>query len=414
MSENKPILQVKDLQVEFASYRGTFSAIRGASYDVRKGEILAIVGESGSGKSVLTQTTLRLTPGKITQGEILFDGKDLASISEKELDKIRGRDISVIFQDAMTALNPTMKIGEQISDVLMKHFVFSKTEIKTYSKQLVESLSEVVTLEDKKTVIYQWLNAYYRPNETQMTAWVAEMTTLLETPNLEAAFADWMMHTGNMTRKRARETAIDLLKLIKIPDPEKRIDQYIFQFSGGMRQRIMVALALACRPKLLIADEPTTALDVTIKAEVLSMIVQLVKELDSPTILITHDLGVVASCADRINVMYAGEFVESGLLDDIFYDPKHPYTKGLLAAIPRLDMDSDLELATIEGAPPSPSNMPSGCPFHPRCKYAMVICQTENPKMTTISKEHTARCWLLDDRATEVRKKCDYEEANNG
>lgn len=407
MSEKKTILEVKDLRVDFSSYDGDYTVIRGAGYTVNAGEVMAIVGESGSGKSVLTQTTVRLTPGVIKNGQILFENKDLATLTERELEDVRGRDISVIFQDAMTALNPTMRIGEQITEVLMKHFVFTKAEMSDFTDELLENIKN----QDTEAAVAAWLTEYFRPNEKQMTAWQADVMQALQAPDPRAAVISWIKNTGNMTRQRAHETAVELLEKIRISDPEKRLRQYIFQFSGGMRQRIMVAIALACRPKLLIADEPTTALDVTIKAEVLNLIIQLVRELNSSIILITHDLGIVASYADRIGVMYAGEFVETGLSDEIFYHSQHPYTRGLLKAIPRLDTNSDTELATIEGTPPNLKKLPTGCPFHPRCECAMEICRQQCPPETVLSPTHCVRCWLQDPRASEVRKKFGFEEA---
>ena len=406
MNENNNILEVKDLCVDFASYGGEYSVIRNANYTVKKGEVMAIVGESGSGKSVLTQTIVRLTPGIITNGQILFEGKDLASLTEHKLDEVRGRDISIIFQDAMTALNPTMRIGDQIIEVLMKHFVFTKAEMHRFAEELVEA----VKTGNRDEVIAAWLTEYFRPTGKQMETWTAQLIEALQTTDPKAAIVRWIKEEGNLTKERARNAAIDILKMIKIPDPEKRLKQYIFQFSGGMRQRIMVAIALACRPKLLIADEPTTALDVTIKAEVLNMIIQLVRELNSSIILITHDLGIVASYADRIGVMYAGEFVETGTSDEIFYNPQHPYTRGLLKSIPRLDTNSNEDLSTIEGAPPNLAMLPKGCPFHPRCECAMEICRQQCPSLKDLSETHSVRCWLQDERAAEVRKQFGYEE----
>ena len=405
MNENN-ILEVKDLCVDFASYGGEYSVIRNCSYTVKKGEVMAIVGESGSGKSVLTQTTVRLTPGVITGGQILFEGKDLAAMNEHQLNEVRGRDISIIFQDAMTALNPTMRIGDQITEVLMKHFVFTKAEMRQFAEELVES----VKTGNRDEVIAAWLTEYFRPTGKQMETWSAQLIDALQSADPKAAIIRWIKEEGNLTKERAKNAAIDILKMIKIPDPEKRLKQYIFQFSGGMRQRIMVAIALACRPKLMIADEPTTALDVTIKAEVLNMIIQLVRDLNSSIILITHDLGIVASYADRIGVMYAGEFVETGTSDEIFYNPQHPYTRGLLKSIPRLDTNSDEDLSTVDGAPPNLAMLPKGCPFHPRCECAMEICRQQCPSMKNLSDTHSVRCWLQDERAAEVRKQFGYEE----
>ena len=407
MIENNNILEVKDLCVDFASHGGTSHVIRNANYTVKKGEVMAIVGESGSGKSVLTQTTVRLTPGIITNGQMIFDGKeDLAAASEHRMEEVRGRDISIIFQDAMTALNPTMRIGDQITEVLMKHFVFNKSERNQFADELLEAVKNT----DRNEAITAWLTEYFRPTGTQMEQWVAQLTEALDAADPKTAIVRWIKDEGNLTKERARNAAIDILKMIKIPDPEKRLRQYIFQFSGGMRQRIMVAIALACRPKLLIADEPTTALDVTIKAEVLNMIISLVRELNSSIILITHDLGIVASYADRIGVMYAGEFVETGTSDEIFYNPQHPYTRGLLKSIPRLDTNSNEDLSTVDGAPPNLAMLPKGCPVHPRCECAMEICRQQCPGLKDLSDTHSVRCWLQDERAAEVRKQFGYEE----
>ena len=406
MTENNNILEVKDLSVDFASYGGQYSVIRNCTYNVKKGEVMAIVGESGSGKSVLTQTTVRLTPGIITSGQIMFEGKDLASLTEHKLDEVRGRDISIIFQDAMTALNPTMRIGDQIIEVLMKHFVFTKAEMHQFTDELLEALKTG----NREEVIAAWLTEYFRPTGKQMETWTAQILEALESADPKATIVRWIKEEGNLTKERAKNAAIDILKMIKIPDPEKRLKQYIFQFSGGMRQRIMVAIALACRPKLLIADEPTTALDVTIKAEVLNMIISLVRELNSSIILITHDLGIVASYADRIGVMYAGEFVETGTSDEIFYNPQHPYTRGLLKSIPRLDTNSNEDLSTVDGTPPNLAKLPAGCPFHPRCECAMEICRQQCPSVTELNGTHSVRCWLQDERAAEVRKQFGYEE----
>src|SRR3954470_1540784 len=296
------VLQVKDLNISFHTFSGEVQAIRGVSFDLYNGETLAIVGESGSGKSVTTKSIMRLLPehnSEIKSGEILFEGKDLTKLKDKEMQKIRGKDISMIFQDPMTSLNPTMKIGHQIMEPLIKH--------------------------------------------------------------------------QNMSRHAAKERAVDLLKLVGIPKAEIRVDQYPHQFSGGMRQRVVIAIALACNPKILIADEPTTALDVTIQAQILELMKDLQNKIDTSIIFITHDLGVVANVADRVAVMYGGQIVETGTVDEVFYDPRHPYTWGLLSSMPSLDNDGDTELIAIPGTPPDLINPPKGCPFAPRNEYAMEI-----------------------------------------
>lgn len=325
------LLEVKDLKVTFDIYGGKVQAVRGVTFDLYKGETLAIVGESGSGKSVMTQSLIKLIPmppGKITGGEVLLEGIDLVKKSEKEMEKIRGNEISMIFQDPMTSLNPTMKIGKQITEVILKHHQISKAE--------------------------------------------------------------------------ARERGINLLNLVGIPLPERRFQQYPHEFSGGMRQRAMVAIALAANPKLLIADEPTTALDVTIQAQILELMKDLQQKTDSSIIFITHDLGVVANVADRVAVMYAGQIVEIGTVDEIFYDPRHPYTWGLLASMPSLDSDDKSDLAAIPGSPPDLMDPPKGCAFAPRNPFALAIDHEEEPPMFQISKTHFAKTWLLHPDAPKV------------
>lgn len=325
------ILEVKDLEVSFQTYGGSVKAVRGVSFDLHKGETLAIVGESGSGKSVTSQTIMKLIPmppGKITGGQILFNGDDIVPKTEKEMEKIRGKEISMIFQDPMTSLNPTMKVGYQIMEGLIKH--------------------------------------------------------------------------QNMSKDAAKKRAVEMLSLVGIPMPERRVNQYPHEFSGGMRQRVMIAIALAANPKLLIADEPTTALDVTIQAQILELMKDLQSKMDTSIIFITHDLGVVANVADRVAVMYAGQIVEMGTVDEIFYDPRHPYTWGLLASMPSLENDDKEELAAIPGTPPDLTNPPKGDAFAPRNKYAMAIDFEEEPPLYQISETHFAKTWLLHPDAPKV------------
>ena len=300
------LLSVKDLQVQFQTKKGINTAVDGISFSIGKGEILGIVGESGCGKSVSSMSILRLlgTNAKISQGSIKLGDKELLSLSEDEMCKIRGNEIAMIFQDPMTALNPIMTIGDQLIEPLVIHQGYKKKD-----------------------------------------AW---------------------------------KEAIEVLKKVGIAAPEKRMKEYPHQLSGGMRQRIMIAMAVSCAPKLLIADEPTTALDVTIQAQILELMLELREKLNTAIMLITHDMGVVAETADNILVLYAGKVVEYGSVKDIFNDPKHPYTQGLLSSIPPLTEDVD-ELNTIEGTVPAPGQMPAGCRFSPRCPYATERCRTEQP-----------------------------------
>ncbi|MBY0097522.1 ABC transporter ATP-binding protein [Mesobacillus maritimus] len=316
------LLEVKDLKVSFDTYNGEVQAVRGVSFDLNKGETLAIVGESGSGKSVTSMALMQLLAGQgyIKDGQILLEGDDLVKKSVKEMQKIRGKDISMVFQDPMSSLNPTMKIGNQIMEGLIKH--------------------------------------------------------------------------QNMSRENAKKRALELLNQVGIPQPEVRINQYPHQFSGGMRQRVVIAIALACNPKVLIADEPTTALDVTIQAQILELMKEIQKETDSAIIFITHDLGVVANIADKVAVMYAGKIVEMGTVDDIFYNPKHPYTWGLLGSMPTLD-STDEELYAIPGTPPNMLKPPVGDAFAPRNEYALEIDTQMEPPMFKVSDTHYAATWLL-------------------
>ncbi|WP_379969963.1 ABC transporter ATP-binding protein [Ectobacillus sp. sgz5001026] len=324
------LLEVKDLQVSFETHGGEVQAVRGVNFDVKKGETLAIVGESGSGKSVTSKALMGLIPsppGRIKGGEILFDGKDITKMNEKELQSIRGKEIAMIFQDPMTSLNPTMTVGVQIMEGLIKH--------------------------------------------------------------------------QNMNKQDARKVAIELLDLVGIPDSALRVKQYPHQFSGGMRQRVVIAMALSCNPKLLIADEPTTALDVTIQAQILELMKDIQQKTESSIIFITHDLGVVANVADRVAVMYAGKIVEIGTVDEIFYNPKHPYTWGLLASMPSLDGGED-ELYAIPGTPPDLIKPPKGDAFAARNPRALKIDYEMEPPMFKVSPTHYAATWLLHENAPDM------------
>ncbi len=321
MDEKKVLLDVKDLEVRYYTDGATVCAVNGISFDLDHSQTLAMVGETGAGKTTTALSILGLVPdppGKVTSGTITFDGECLTGCTEKQLQKIRGNTVTMIFQDPMTSLNPVMTIGNQIAEVVKLH-------------------------------------------------------------NKDVSAAD------------ASKKAVDMLEMVGIS--EDRYNEYPHQFSGGMRQRVMIAMALACNPKMLIADEPTTALDVTIQAQVLELMNELKSRLGTSVILITHDLGVVAEVADKVAIMYAGEIVEYGMLRDIYKNTKHPYTKGLFASIPKLEGDED-RLKTIPGMMPDPSDLPEGCKFHPRCSQCMEKCKTEKPQNTEITPGHFVRCHL--------------------
>jgi peptide/nickel transport system ATP-binding protein len=326
------ILDVKNLKTVFFTNSGLFKAVDDVSFNLRRGETLAIVGESGCGKSVSALSIMRLVPdppGKIVGGSVTLEGKDLLALDEEDMRGIRGNRMSMIFQEPMTSLNPVMRIGDQITEAIRLH-----------------------------------------QNKTAREAW---------------------------TR------AVEMLRLVRIPEPERRAREYPHQLSGGMRQRAMIAMALACRPVLLIADEPTTALDVTIQAQILALIVDLQKELGTGLILITHDLGVVAQTAQRVIVMYAGKKVEEASVDDLFADPRHPYTRGLMASMPAvisLGAKTDVRLTEIPGMVPSLTNLPDGCAFAPRCPLAIERCRQEYPPLQDFGGHHRAACW----RAAELAK----------
>ncbi|HEC2145999.1 TPA: ABC transporter ATP-binding protein [Staphylococcus delphini] len=329
MSER--VLEINDLHVSFDIEAGEVQAVRGVDLYLDKGETLAIVGESGSGKSVTTKAITKLfqgQTGRIKNGSIIFNGEDLTQKSEKELMKLRGKEISMIFQDPMTSLNPTMKIGKQVMEPIIRHIGLSKAE--------------------------------------------------------------------------AKKRAVELLKLVGLKRVEERFNAYPHQFSGGQRQRIVIAMALACEPKILIADEPTTALDVTMQAQILDLMKELQQKIDTSIIFITHDLGVVANVADRVAVMYGGQMIETGDVNEIFYDPKHPYTWGLLSSMPDLEMADDTALMAIPGSPPDLTRPPKGDAFAARSEYALAIDFKESPPWFKVSPTHFVRSWLLDERAPEV------------
>jgi len=318
-----PLLEVKNLRTEFVTQDGIVQAVNGISFSLEEGETLGIVGESGCGKSVSMLSLMRLIPqppGRIVEGEVWFQGRDLLKLSNEEIRQIRGNQIAMVFQDPMTSLNPVLTIGQQIGEALELHL--------------------------------------------------------------------------GMTQEQARQRAIELLEMVRIPEAAERIDDYPHQFSGGMRQRVMIAMALSCNPKLLIADEPTTALDVTIQAQIIDLIKDLKRELGMAIIWITHDLGIVAGLVDRVQVMYAGYIVERAKVDEFYKNPRHPYSLGLLASLPRLDEERKRKLTPIEGLPPDLISLPPGCPFYPRCKYRVPKCLDENPPLRQVGEGHEIACWV--------------------
>lgn len=321
MEEQKHLLEIKDLHVQYRVEDETVYAVNGIRLKINEGETLGLVGETGAGKTTTALTMIGLLPtppGEVTEGEVLYRGENLLAMKEKQMRKIRGKEISMIFQDPMTSMNPLLTIGEQITEVIRLHEQVSKLEAAAKAKRMLE--------------------------------------------------------------------------LVGIP--ATRYNEYPHQFSGGMKQRVMIAIALACDPKLLIADEPTTALDVTIQAQVLALMNRLKEELQTAMVLITHDLGVVAEVCDRVAVMYAGYIIESGSLEEIFQDMRHPYTWGLFKTIPDLDKECEY-LETLDGMMPDPTDLPKGCPFAPRCKKCMPVCREKNPAEIEVSKGHMVKCHLF-------------------
>lgn len=334
MSENEKILELKNVVYSFHTYGGEVKAVRDVSFEVKKGEILGIVGESGCGKSVTSQCIMRLNPeppGFFEGGEILFKGKDVLKMTNKELRQMRGQDIGFVFQDPMTSLNPTMRIGAQIEEVFL-----GRTDV---------------------------------------------------------------------TKKEVKEKALEIMKLVGITDVEKRYKQYPHELSGGMKQRVMIAIALVSRPELVICDEPTTSLDVTIEAQILDLLLELREKLGMSIIIITHDLGVIARMCDRVVVMYGGKVVEKGTAEEIFYNTAHPYTKGLMHSIAKLDTAKGEKLQPIEGTPPDLFFPPKGCPFAARCEYAMDVCKDMPPYCYQVSGEHITNCWLQHEFAPDTDMK---------
>ena len=320
---DKELLRIENLEIRYETDDGVVKALNDVSLYVNEGETLGLVGETGAGKTTLAKGILRLIqtpPGKIVNGKVYFDGKDILAMSDHDLHQVRGNAISMVFQDPMTSLNPYLRISTQMIETIRLH--------------------------------------------------------------------------QDMTKQEARERAIHMLKLVGIPSAESKVDCYPHQFSGGMRQRVMIAMALSCNADLLIADEPTTALDVTIQAQILELIKRISQELKTAVILITHDLGVVAGMCDKVCVMYAGRIVESALTDELYENPTHPYTQGLIASVPKMDGKKEERLFSIEGQPPNVIDLPPCCPFHPRCHKVCDVCQHAYPPVKQIGEDHYVACWL--------------------
>jgi oligopeptide transport system ATP-binding protein len=336
----KKLLEVKNLKTSFFTHLGEVQAVRNISFDLEEGDILGIVGESGSGKSVTSLSIIGLVdePGEIVHGSVIFDGQDLTKLKDRELNKYRGNDISMIFQDPMTSINPVYTVGNQIMEVIRTHSDLNRQEIKA--------------------------------------------------------------------------RAIELLTLVGIPEPETRIKSYPHEFSGGMRQRVLIAMALANNPKLLIADEPTTALDVTIQAQILDLMRNLKNKIKSSIIFITHDLGVIAEICNKVIVMYGGKIMEKADIYSLYENPQHPYTQGLMESVPRPTTGKKKRLIPIDGSPPDLLKPPTGCPFSPRCKHAMEVCLVEAAPLYKVSETQSASCWLHDKGAPNVEGfvKCEPED----
>ncbi|MQY08647.1 ABC transporter ATP-binding protein [Actinomadura macrotermitis] len=348
------LLEVTDLRVSFRTADGVVRAVRGVSFSVDAGRTLGIVGESGSGKSVSTQTLMGLTPGAQVSGEAWFDGQDLLAMPERQMRRVRGAQIGMIFQDPLSSLHPLYKVGWQIEEMIKAH-------------------------------------------------------------------------EPDMSKEQARKRAVEMLGLVGIPQPDRRVDDYPHQFSGGMRQRAMIAMALALNPKLIIADEPTTALDATVQMQILDLMRRLQGEFDTALIMITHDLGVIADMADDVLVMYGGQAVEHAGRRDLYYRPHHPYTVGLLESVPSAAAGRGARLKAIAGQPPSLINLPSGCVFHPRCEYVMERCRVDEPPLDEVGGEplspgaaHRSACWLphritgLDEQAAQARRRASDEGRSVG
>jgi oligopeptide/dipeptide ABC transporter ATP-binding protein len=372
----EPILQIRNLKTYFYTYAGVVRALEGIDLDIYQGETLGLVGETGCGKSVTSLSIMRLVadpPGRIVDGQIIYKGEDLLKKSEAQMQQIRGNKITMVFQDPMTFLNPVITIGDQVSEVIAIHENLARDVVRSKIDECEETIKQL----DSNS-----------PDRERLMNRVKELEALKDNPP---------KYSRREMKKATLRRTIEVLKLVQMPSPEKVVKQYPHELSGGMRQRAIIAMALSCSPDLLIADEPTTSLDVTIQAQILALLSELKKKIGSSILIITHDMGIVAEICDRVSVMYAGNIIETAETKALFKNPLHPYTQGLLKAIPKLHRDVE-ELEIIPGSVPNLIYPPSGCRFHPRCPFRMDICDKENPPFIERERGHSVACYLYQEK----------------
>jgi oligopeptide/dipeptide ABC transporter ATP-binding protein len=370
------ILQIRNLKTYFYTYAGVVRALEGIDLDIYKGETIGLVGETGCGKSVTSLSIMRLVPdppGRIVGGEIIFKGEDLLKKSEEQMQSIRGSQITMVFQDPMTFINPVLTVGDQVTEVIALHQDLARESVQTKIDEIQEHIARIDTSS---------------PDRQRLMQRVKELEATKEHPPEPSK---------REIKKAALHRTIEVLKLVQLPNPEKVVKQYPHELSGGMRQRVIIAMALSCNPDLLIADEPTTSLDVTIQAQILALLSELKKKIGASILIITHDMGIVAETCDRVGVMYAGNIVEVSETKALFKKPLHPYTQGLLKAIPKLHEDVK-ELEIIPGSVPNLIQPPSGCRFHPRCPFKMDICDKEFPSVFEVEPGHSVACYLYSEK----------------